>query len=282
MAADILARIKADYPFLSRVETKIARLLLENPAAFINYTVTELAGTAGVSQGSINNFAGKFCGGGFARLKLEIAAAITHQPPVPFALTDASQSLKAALEVKINDTLLACRSTVELNSEDTLQRVATRLRQAKKIEIYGVLTSAIVAQDLCFQLIQLGLPASYLSDSLMSAVSASLLDENCLIVAISTSGSTKEVLDTVEIAKQHRVPVVCLTANGSSPLAQLSDDVLLTAAGNPTVSDHARQVRFSQLLLADTLCAYLCSVMDTDSHEQYYKLEQILNSHSVD
>ncbi|MBP3435402.1 MAG: MurR/RpiR family transcriptional regulator [Clostridia bacterium] len=281
MAINILTEVKTSYTFLSKVETRIADLLLRDPQAFIGLTITELSERAAVSQGSINNFSRKLCGGGFAKLKLEIAACLPLTNDVPFTAVDPAQSIKTAMEVKSRDIVSAFRNTLELNDESTLQRVVNLIARAKKIEICGVLTSGSIAQSLCIQLISLGISASYISEPLISAVSASMLGNEGLIIAISSSGRTKEVLEIVELAKQSGVPVVCLTANKYSPLAELSDEVLLASAGHQTVSDRMSEIRASQFLLIDTLCAYLRSTVDTSGREQYYRLQQILDSHSV-
>ena len=281
MAINILTEVKTSYAFLSKVETRIADLLLRDPQAFIGLTITELSERAAVSQGSINNFSRKLCGGGFAKLKLEIAACLPLTNDVPFTAVDPAQSIKTAMEVKSRDIVSAFRNTLELNDESTLQRVVNLIARAKKIEICGVLTSGSIAQSLCIQLISLGISASYISEPLISAVSASMLGNEGLIIAISSSGRTKEVLEIVELAKQSGVPVVCLTANKYSPLAELSDEVLLASAGHLTVSDRMSEIRASQFLLIDTLCAYLRSTVDTSGREQYYRLQQILDSHSV-
>ena len=46
----------------------------------------------------------------------------------------------------------------------------------------------------------------------MCAVSASMLDENSLVIAISDSGATREILDAVTIARKNRVAAICLTS----------------------------------------------------------------------
>ena len=281
MPASILTEVKSGYAFLSKVETRIADLLLQDPQGFIGLTITELSKQAQVSQGSINNFSKKLCGGGFAKLKLEIAACLPLNKDLPFTAVDPSQSIKTAMEVKSRGIANAFRNTLELNDEATLPRVVSLIVPAKKIEICGVLTSGSIAQSLCIQLISLGFSASYISEPLISAVSASMLGNEGLIFAISSSGRTKEVLEIVETAKQSGVPVVCLTANKYAPMAELSDEVLLASAGQQTVSDRTSEIRASQFLLIDTLCAYLRSTVDTSGREQYDRFQQILNSHSV-
>ena len=210
-----------------------------------------------------------------------LTACLKSEADTPFAVIDKSQGVKAAMELKIRENLLAFQNTLALNDEKTLKRVVDKILSAKKIEIYGIFNSGIVATSFCYQLIQLGIPATFVSDTLMCAISASMLDKDSLVIAISASGRTKEILDAVKMARNNGVSVICLTANGNSPLTQLSDDSLLCASSGMTVSDRSEEIRLSQYLIVDTLCAYLRSITDQSGQTHYFKLREILNSHNV-
>ena len=116
----------------------------------------------------------------------------------------------------------------------------------------------------------------------MSAVSASMLNEKSLVIAVSATGQTKEVIDMVELARRNGTPVVCLTANKASLLARMADEVLLAAASGISISDRSDEIRMTQLLLADTLCSYIRSVIDAKGEKHYYKLRDIIGSHSIE
>ena len=66
MGKSIFAELRSSQEFLTRVERKIAEAILEKPRWFVSCTMAELAAELDVSQGSINNFARKFSGGGFS------------------------------------------------------------------------------------------------------------------------------------------------------------------------------------------------------------------------
>lgn len=281
MPKNIFTELKTGYDFLTKSEKKIADLLLCDPQKFITYSTVELSKKANVSQGSINNFSKKFSSGGYSSLKLKVAACLSSQEEKPFTVLDKTKSIKDALEIKINENMAAFRNTLEINDEATLKNVVDKILKAEKIEIYGVFHSGIAAKDFCYQLIQLGIPATFVEDTLMCAVSASMLNKNCLVIAISSSGCTKEILDAAELAKSNGVPIISIVGNKFSPLAQLSDDVLLTASSGITISDRSNEIRLSQLLITDALCSYIRSIVDTGGKEFYYRLKKILSSHSV-
>ncbi len=281
MATNIFSEIKNSYDFLTKTEKKIADSIISDPNRFTRLSITELSMETKVSQGSINNFSKKLCGGGFSDLKLKIAGCISSYHEKPFSTIDKTSSMKAALCHRINETIEAFGNTSEINDESVLKNAAEEILRAKRIEIYGVYQSGIVARDLCYQLIQLGIPAAFQEDTLMGAVSASLLSSDCLAIALSSSGETKDIIDAVTIAKENGAATLCLTSNKFSPLAVLCDNVLLTAASGSSISDRYNEVRLSQMLLADTLCSYLRSVIDAEGSVHYFKMQEILSSHSV-
>lgn len=278
---NIFAQLKMDYEYLTRVERSIADLILSNPTRFISCSMAELSQVAEVSQGSINNFAKKYSSGGFAALKLRVAGCIPEYEDRPFTVVDKACGVKGVMELKVQGAAAAFRNAWEVNDETVLKRTADRIMAASKVELYGVFQSAIVAKDFCYALIQLGIPAAFVEDSLMSAVSASMLDRSALVIAVSSTGQTKEVIDTVAIAKSNGVPVVCLTSNKSSRLAQMADEVLLATSSGMSISDRADEIRMTELLLVDTLCSYIRSVIDTEGKKHYYKLKDIISSHSI-
>ena len=115
----------------------------------------------------------------------------------------------------------------------------------------------------------------------MCSVSASMLDKSSLVIAVSSTGQTKEVIDADTIAKTSGVPVNCLTSNKASLLARMADEVLLAASSGMSISARSDEIRLTQLLLVDTLCSYIRSIIDTKGEKHYYKLKDIISSHSI-
>lgn len=279
MSVSIFAELRSTLAFMSRVERRIANQILENPRWFVGCTMAQLSAELEVSQGSINNFARKFSPGGFSALKLKVAACISAYEEN--ARVDVEvKNVKDAMRRKLEGCTASFAGTLELNDEQVLQNVVRRILSAKKIALFGVYHSGIAARDFCYRLIQLGIPATFVEDTLMGAVSAATLDENGLVIAISSSGRTSDIIDVAEIAKGNGVPVVCLTCNRFSPLAKLSDDVL-SAHGDAGAGDEVGETRMAQLFVVDTLCAYLFEVIGPRDQKQQDKLLKIINSHSI-
>jgi len=273
MSENIIAKLKTNYKFLTKTEKKIAQIIVDTPREFIACSMQELSEKASVSQGSINNFSKKVANCGYADLKLIVSAAIATENK-----NDKEINLKKSiLDETIESRIAAFNLTSQNNSEEILRRVADKILKAKKVEIYGIYRSAAVATDFCYQLLESGIPASFVSDILTCSVSASMLTSDCLVVAVSASGQTKDIIDAVNNAKENGVPIVAITSNINSPLAKLSDDVLVASSSGPSSTGGFIETRTSQLLLTDALCSYIGSKkIKSDA-----RIKDILNSHNI-
>lgn len=281
MEKNIFSEIKSGYDYLTKTQKKIADEIFDNPSRFTKYSISELSDSAKVSQGSINNFAKKFCTSGFSQLKLKIAADMSKYTQQSRAEVGKNSAMKALLRNRINKTADGFECTLNINSEDNLKNACELIIGANRVEIYGIYQSGIVARDLCYQLIQLGIPASYVEDTLMGAVAASMLSSDSLVIALSSSGQTKDILDAVEIAKNGGAKVLSITSNNFSKLAHESDVVLLTSGSSKTINNKNNEIRLSQLLICDALCSYVKDIIEQNSKNRNVKLEKILSLHSV-
>ncbi|MBQ8814340.1 MAG: MurR/RpiR family transcriptional regulator [Lachnospiraceae bacterium] len=278
---NLLSELQFNREYYSNVEKKIASVIQDDPKRLITYSIAELSEVAGVSQGSINNFSRKLVGTGFAGLKLQLAQQLPKYSEKQFNLAEPGDEIRDILAKNRSEMATAFQNTIELNGEETLKRVVDLILRAKKIEIYGIYRSSIVAMDFYYQLLQLGLSAAFVSDVLMCSISAALLDQDDLVIAISSSGRTKDILDTVKVAKSNHVPVVCITSDPESPLVKLSDEALICVSSGNSISNRSDEVRLAQMFMADSLSSYIRYKIDETGEKRYFKMAEMLSAHSV-
>lgn len=264
-----LREIKSAYKYMSAVESKIADALLEDPEGISNISLWEFAAKASVSQGSIINFANKFCDGGFSRLK----QLMRQGEP------DGNDAHGQSLISVVKEMTEALLNTTAVNSEDKVFEAAEKLNIARKVEICGLYRSAAIATDFYFRLLELGVGASFVSDVLTCAVSASLLGEGDVLFAISTSGETKDIIDAVRLAKENGTYIISITANRNSPLAMISDLVFTAACSDSAPIGDSTQIRVAQLAITDAICSYLENMDDRAGRKP--RIKELLKLHSV-
>ena len=253
-AIDIINR---KYPSLSAIEKRIAAFILEAPEKVIYMTTAALSKQLGVSQGSVIKFANNLGFSGYSELKLNVAQNLPGQEKIlaeEVTEKDSAHDVLAKLSREITQTFQMTLSAIQ-NSE--LEAAAHILCQKRRIEIYGVGSSSMVANDAYYRFMRQGLPAYGVTDPHIASVSASFLDEGCAVIAISHSGRTVETLNAVRIAKTAGASVICLTSFPDSPLARSSDVCLVSASKESARLKEALTARHSQLLILDALLMYI-------------------------
>ena len=250
--------VKRNLSSMSDTEKKIGAYILEHSEQVVYMTTKMLAGAAGVSEGSIINFSTKLGFSGFSDLKINLAQQVGPEANYIFDNVQAEDSPKFAMKKMIDNMVSTMQTTFDVSSETELCAIAGLLMNTKgRIEVYGVGSSSMIANDVYYRLMRIGLPIYAVTDPHISAVSASLLNGECVAIGISHSGRTIETLDTMKRAKERGAKTVCVTDYANSPLAKLCDYAIVIASKEAEVHKEAVTARLAQLLVFDSLCAYI-------------------------
>lgn len=209
---------------LSKSEKWIALSVLNNPAKVINQSITSLAKEAGVSLPTVNRFCKKLGFDGYPAFKIQIAQEITNTNE----LLDRFNVDKDTPEV-VKRVMTDIQSTIvnvgqNLNAE-SIDKATDLLAGAKSITFFGLGGSGPVALDAQHKFFRFGVPVVAHTDYINQRMIVSMMKEGDLLVSISFTGRTTEIVETAKIAKKNGVKTIALTSE-DSPLAKLSDVVL--------------------------------------------------------
>ena len=125
-----------------------------------------------------------------------------------------------------------------------------------KGDIYGVGGSAAVCYDAAHKFLRIGIRSTVFSDTHLMMMSASLLSKKDVVLAVSHSGQTLELLDIVDLAKKNGARVIALTNSFASDLARASDIVLCAPARDSPLIGQNATARIAQLTLIDSF--FMC------------------------
>lgn len=248
-----LLKISSIYNSLTKSEQKVADVVLTEPKAAVFYTITDLSEKAAVGETSVIRFCRKLGFKGYQEFKLSVAQNLsTPSENIHGDIQDddeLSVVLKKinALNVKIID------NTTILLDEESLRYAITAIREARKLYFFGVGSSGITALDAKYRFMRLGFDCIAENDSHIIAMNAALLEKGDVVVGISTSGSTKDLVDAMEIAKRRGACIICLTSHARSPITQFADVVLLTATKESPLQGGSFSTKMSQIHALDIL-----------------------------
>jgi RpiR family carbohydrate utilization transcriptional regulator len=229
----MLDRIKASLPSLAPAEQRVGKLVLQDPRAFANLPVTELADRAHVSKPTVVRFCRSVGYDGLSDFKLKLAGSVSEGVPFIHRSVDADDKT-ADVAVKVIDNTVAAflkyrNDASSFVIDQAVQALAQTHSTGKRIEFYGVGNSGIVAQDAQHKFFRLGMNTIAYSDGHMQVMSASMLSQGDCVVVISNSGRTRDLMDACDIARKRGATTIVITASGS-PLA--------TAGHIPLTADH--------------------------------------------
>lgn len=253
-----LALLKQRLASMTPAEKRIALCILESPEEVINETLTHLAKRAGTSGGSVANFAVSMGFKGFSDLKIQLAHSLEKPQTPAFDGVAAADDPRTAMRKMMNAAQISFQDTFEAMGTELMQ-AAELLMNARRIEIYAGGSSLPVGQDVHYRLMRLGLPAVMIPDPLLACISASQLGEEDVVLAISHKGRTNNTLVSAQMAKTRGAKLLAMTSFHASPLAQMSDVCLVSVSGEAVAYREAVVSRLTQLLLIDSLCAYIAA-----------------------
>lgn len=249
---ELLDRIRQQLPQLPAAEQRVAQTLLTRPHAFVQAAINGIAAQAGVSQPTVIRFARSVGCSGLADLKLKLASSLSGGVPYVHASVHPHDT-PAEIAAKVFDNsiaaLLRCRNAV---NAEALQKAIDLLAAAQRMEFYGLGNSGITAADAQHKFFRYGTPAVAYADPHVQAMSASVLGPQDVVVAISASGRSAELLDAVDIARRAGASVVAITASGS-PLARRATVALLADAQEDAQVYSPMLSRLLHLVLIDVL-----------------------------
>ena len=252
----MLDRIKASLPSLAPAEQRVGKLVLQDPRAFANLPVTQLADRAHVSKPTVVRFCRSVGYDGLSDFKLKLAGSVSEGVPFIHRSVDADDKTTDVMVKVIDNTVAAFLKYRNDASASALDQAVQALAQThstgKRIEFYGVGNSGIVAQDAQHKFFRLGMNTIAYSDGHMQVISASMLGQGDCVVVISNSGRTRDLMDACDIAKKRGATTIVITASGS-PLAT-SGQIHLTADHPESYDRYSPMVsRLMHLLIIDIL-----------------------------
>lgn len=216
----VLTEIAAAIPNLRKSEVKVAEYVLKAPEQVMHMRIVDLAQEAQVSEPTIVRFCRGIGCNGFQEFKVRIAQEMAVANNIgQFAIVE-DDSIEDICD-KIADTTIQRLHQVksQLKSKQ-IALAANALSTASRVEFYGFGASGAVATDAQHKFFRLQVATAAYSDPHMQSMSAVTLGEDDVVVAISQSGRTKDLLHTVQLAQQHGAQVVSLApANTSLSLA---------------------------------------------------------------
>ena len=251
----VLARVRASAAHRTPAHQRVATVVLDDPGAVVEMSVTELADASGVSVGSVIGFCREIGLRGYQDLRIGLARDLVEPVHVIHEdLLETDDAATVAAKILRSD-VTALEDTLRVLDPASLSLAADAVLRAERVEVYGIGSSMPVAIDAQYRLLRIGIQCAVHTDSHVQAVSANLTGPSVATITISHSGSTVETLAATRLAKGAGATTIVITNLGKSPILEFADVTLFTAARETRFRTEAMASRIAELSIIDALTA---------------------------
>ena len=262
--------IRNCYDEMTAVEKNIAEFFLSNTEK-CDLSSKNIAKHLYVSEASLSRFAKKCGYKGYREL------IFLYEKDLEYEKSDIPTGKDISYVTKKNYGYYKSiiHDDYELIDEEQIQRVAGLLDTCRRVFICGLGCSGLAAREMQLRLMRAGVDVDVVTDPHIMMMRAALVDSECLVIGISLSGKTKEVLDCLQMAKKSKAKVVLITSHVEPGVEYYCDDILRVAYVKNLDFGMKVSPQLSILIMFDILYAYY---MEREASAKIQKYKNTLSA----
>ncbi len=230
----------------TKSERKISQYILDHMDEVIFMSVTDLSEVVGVGEATILRFCQKIGFKGYQNFKILLAKDMQDKK--------VHTGHERYIDVIHQNLIEVLDNTRQLIDEKSLQKAIDLILTKSSVYAFGVGSSGILAQDLSSRCVRYGKIIHPIVDGHFQCIHAATFSGDEVVIAISQTGSTFDMVNAVEVAKQRGAKIIAITNYLKSPLTYYADVVLLTSGKENPLDGGSMVAKVSQLYVIDLLC----------------------------
>lgn len=278
---DILSQIKDSYGELRPAERRVADTVLADVSFCVDASNAEIARRAEVSEPTVTRFCRAIGCEGVRDFKLKLAQSVVVgrlylSPAPPPEVTEDGSPLWNVLFQEARNALSAVERSIDPRA---VLEAADLIADAGRVLVFGLGgSSSFLAQETENRLFRYGVTVAAHSDPYVMKMTASTLKRNDVVIAISGTGRTREVVDAVVLAKHYRARALAITAPNSD-LAAAADVAL--AVDVPEYPDPLKPTasRYAFLAVIDLVSTAVGYRLDPEARETLRRIKYTVLNH---
>ncbi|MBP9478267.1 MAG: MurR/RpiR family transcriptional regulator [Sebaldella sp.] len=252
-------KLKSTYDSLTKSEKKIANFIMKNFEKTKNMTSYEISNKVNVGQATVIRFSKKLGYSSFSELISSINK-LEHEDILEknISLSDDVTTTNTKIANQYIDVV---KLTLELNPANVFEEVIEEIINAERIVVLGIGNSAIVSTDFVNKLARVGMNAFTNLDTHLQFSMITNLKKKDLLILISDSGETREIVEAAKLAKQNNTKIISITKFTKNKLYAYSDHILKTASFDVNLRLDATTSRIAQFTIIDMI---FINILKTD------------------
>ncbi|MDR6866221.1 DNA-binding MurR/RpiR family transcriptional regulator [Microbacterium resistens] len=250
----VLVRLREVSGDVGAAEQRAVEFILDNAEYVMRHPLNEVSEACEVGEATIIRLCRRVELTGFRELRMALAqdqvgetAPAIHEDVLH---TDDDATLLAKVFASFANALADTLSVVDI---EQFSRAVETVSVARSINFFGFGASGATAESAHFRFMRLGMPSYVLTDVAAQLSRVTMLGPGDVVVAISHSGHTRDLVFAVESARAKGATVIAVTQYGRNELASSADLTLSTSSVETAFRSEAMASRVAQHTLLDAL-----------------------------
>jgi len=249
---EMLARIRDRLAVLSGEEKLLAEYIMLNYEVVPALSLVQLAEKARVSPSAVVRFCDVIGCDGFQALHTALAEIDSVAASVFFEQVHAFD-LEHIVKGVFKDVTQMLDQTLESLELQSIQEAVDAILAADQILVLGMGTSGSTAQEFVYRLQWIGVGCKQHVDPHRQLMAVALSGENDLVIGVSHSGRTKNVVDALKLAKERGAKTMCITDFPHSPITEYADICLYAVHVESSLGVEMVATRAAHLTIVDAI-----------------------------
>ena len=254
MDADVMGHIRTKYKTLSDSQKQVADYVVRHPDKVMLLSLADLAGQCGVSEPTVMRFLHKLGYQSYQVFRVNVAQKTARDTGESlYSDVEPGDTSRAIMNKVISSTKCSLDDMPHVLDPEAIEFACKTLHTAEKAVVIGVGATHAIAFDLRHKLLKLGLNAQCYNDPHLINIACNVLTPASVLVAISHSGESREILDGVALARSRDCPVCAITSFPNSSLAKLATASIISSSHETNYRSDAMTSRIVQLCIVDMM-----------------------------
>lgn len=274
-----IVSVKQSYERLTPVEKSVADFVLKNADKVVYMPIDELAALSKNAKSAVIRFCKSVGFSGYSEFKIALAGDISKNKQLNYAPYIYPEDKTGDILDKVfSADIKTLHDTADRIDRKTLSEAVEMLAAAKKIYIYAIGTSAVIANDFQYRLMQQGFTVFCITDLPTMKVSTLNIEKGDAAIGISNSGRTIATIEALELAKAQGAKTVCITSYPDSELMHISDYPISVYSDEVEYPIEAISARIAHIGVIDAITIALSAKNYDNASERAKRTHELVDT----
>ncbi|ADL03237.1 transcriptional regulator, RpiR family [[Clostridium] saccharolyticum WM1] len=261
----VLEVIKDNYAKIFSAEKKVADFVLEHPQEAVDANVSELAKASGVSDATVVRMCHHLGYKGYYQFRLMLAKDVGREEGEEIEELQNTPNPVMKIFQKYVNSLTAIAECID---EEDMRSCVNLIKECRQAHVLAVGNTMPLALYMGFRLGRLGVKCTYGISPEYFLNHVNLADKEDIIIAISQSGSSRQIIQGMELAREKGLKMMAITGYRQSPVSELADYVLISNGRKESFDYYKNYAHLKETALIDALLELLTNwkkIEETDA-----------------